>query len=354
MSFERWHIQGRAFHFGRHGLGQEESGVSFPSDSLFAALIARLAAVQGAPAVPSWIEPFIKKDPPFVLSSTFPRAGRVYFFPRPMLGAGSAADDGTVTVKKLKKIGYVSQGIFEKLLSGVPLAALYNESQLLQDGSLLFDDAEAADLPADVRSGNSPVWQIERRPRVTIDRLRSSSTIYHTGRTVFGEDCGLWFAVQWLTADQAYKDQVSSLLYDLGDAGLGGERSSGFGQASLSAAGEFDLPQEKGMPWISLSRFLPAEDEAQCLLHPAAVYAFDRVSGWIDSPNSRRQRRRTLRMVREGSVLGPLTGTAPGQVVDVQPDYEGCQPLGHAVWRSGLALSVSCSGLQEGGADERI
>jgi CRISPR/Cas system CSM-associated protein Csm4 (group 5 of RAMP superfamily) len=47
MQLECWNIQGASFHFGTHGLGQEQTMVTMPSDSLFGALVARLARTHG-------------------------------------------------------------------------------------------------------------------------------------------------------------------------------------------------------------------------------------------------------------------------------------------------------------------
>ena len=82
MLLDTWTITGKGFHFGKHGLGQEETLIHLPSDSLFAALAARLAALKGSQAVAEWMQPFCDGDPPFVLSSAFPFAGKVRFFPR--------------------------------------------------------------------------------------------------------------------------------------------------------------------------------------------------------------------------------------------------------------------------------
>ena len=51
MEIDVWHINGNGFHFGRHGLEQEESRIHFPSDSLFAALVARMVELYGASEV---------------------------------------------------------------------------------------------------------------------------------------------------------------------------------------------------------------------------------------------------------------------------------------------------------------
>ncbi len=46
MQLESWTITGNGFHFGKHGLGQEQTYITMPSDSLFAALVSRMACMK--------------------------------------------------------------------------------------------------------------------------------------------------------------------------------------------------------------------------------------------------------------------------------------------------------------------
>jgi CRISPR type III-A-associated RAMP protein Csm4 len=123
MQIECWSIQGTSFHFGQHGIGQEETAVTLPSDSLFAALAARLARSQGAKAVEAFCRPFNEGRPPFVITSTFLRVGEVRFFPVP-LRAKRGANTSNVDAKKLKKIEFVSEQIFKQLIAGTALEKL--------------------------------------------------------------------------------------------------------------------------------------------------------------------------------------------------------------------------------------
>lgn len=349
MKIQIWHIDGKGgFHLGRHGLGQEETGDTFASDSLFAALVVRMAARRGAAAVDAWLQQFQKDPPVFVLSSAFPRAGNIHFFPVPL--QHPVRDDSGVQAdaKKMKKVRFVSQTLFQRLLNGDPLAGVLDQSLPLQNGALLIAEKEKPALPATLQQADHPVlWQIERRPRVTIDRVAAASNIYFTGRTAFAADCGLWFGVRWLQQDGAAQQELMQLLADLGDAGIGGERSSGFGAAQITAKGEMELPDAGEGAWVSLSRYLPKADEIAALLDSRSAYSLAHVGGWIDSPNSKSQRRRAVNLLQEGSVLGVLPRVVPGSLEDVQPVYGGeNHPLSHPVWRCGQALAV---GMKAGG-----
>lgn len=342
MKLQIWHISGNSFHIGRHGLGQEETCERFSSDSLFSAMLACLAVTEGASSVQRWAKPFVDKQPPFVLTSAFPRAGKLCLFPLPLASLNSPASDAEVPHKKLKAIRYVSPRVFQRLLAGSSLADEYMHGELLQHGQVLLDAGEKAQVPREIyNSDDRIVWREERRPRVVVDRVVSKSAIYFTGHTIFAPLCGLWFGVRWLNEDDLSRSSLQSLLLYLGEAGLGGDRSSGFGMASFTETGSIDLPSASEKPWVSLSRYLPARDEISALSGAQAAYSLETVGGWIDSPFNKSERRRSLNMLAEGSVLGGLPCEVPGQMVDVQPNYGGAKPLGHPVWRNGMAVAVT-------------
>jgi CRISPR-associated protein Csm4 len=342
MQIELWNISGRSFHFGRHGMGQEESAETLTSDSLFAALVARLAALRGGAVVDAWTRPFLADQPPFALSSAFPRAGGVRFYPAPLSLKNSAANLDGVDMKSIKKVRFLSEALFRRVINGEALdTPLYKVSIKLNEGRLLCAVEDAPHLPTVLRKDGAQMWTVEQRPRVTIQRDTNQSNLYFTGQTLFAKDCGLWFGVRWLSEDPALRADLAGLLEDLGDAGLGGERSCGFGAASIQPAGKVELPNTPRQPWVTLSRYLPRPDEISALQSEQAAYTLEKVGGWAQSPGKKAERRRAVNMLSEGSVFGGLPRAVPGRVVDTQPDYNGSQPLGHPVWRSGLALAVS-------------
>jgi len=351
MQLDCWNIQGEGFHFGRHGLGQEQSMMAMPSDSLFAALVAVLARTDGSEAVEKFCAPFVGKnaDPPFVLSSTFPFAGQVKFLPVPMLSRSGEAQG--VNAKKLKRVQFVSEEIFRSLLKGAPLAKFFDEKLTLQGGKLLVGKKDFKNLPAELRKANAKVWDLEPRPRVTLDRASSASNLFHIGQVHFAKDCGLWFAMRWLKADQDKRKQFKNMLEQLAATGFGAERGVGLGIAQVTQTGTLDLPEASGA-WVTLSRYLPREDEVAALGDDRSAYSIKPVGGWLDSPKDMGQRRKLVNLIEEGSVIGVKPAhEIPGRVEDVQPCYkvdeEVHKPLGHPVYRCGLALAVG----MEGGAE---
>lgn len=339
MQIQVWHISGASFHFGKHGMEQEESREHFGSDSLFAAIVARIVALRGAEAAQRFVDTMKQETPPFVLSSAFPRAGDVCLFPAP-LELPRELEPAAPRHKDLKRCKYISYGILTALLEGGSLADWYQREDVLklQDGSVLIGPSERDLLPQKARV-TGKIWTMDKRPRVTVGRAASNSQIYFTGVTAFQSECGLWFGVRWFEQDPEAEQRFKDALTDLGDAGLGGERNVGLGQCKIERCGTCELPEANGGHWVSLSRYLPNENEMNALDNGLA-YAVVNVGGWVLSQGHKSQRRRAVRMLTEGSVLGHVERAVPGAIVDVQPNYDGNESLGHPVWRSGRALAV--------------
>lgn len=341
MQIQSWSILGSSFHFGLHGLGQEKTSPTLSSDSLFGALVARLARSAKPAVVDAFCQPFVNGQAPFVLTSTFPLAGGVRFFPppltsrkppeKPVLGRDA---------KAFKRVAFVSETLFRQLLDGAMLSGL-SGTHSLQGGQLWLSAEEFERLPAALQEEEAKAWVEEQRPRVTIDRASQAATLFFTGQVTFAESCGLWFGIHWQTNDSALQKQVADLLADLSEAGLGAERNSGLGAAKIDRLGEFAL-SDPAAKWTTLSRYLPREAEIGALRHPDSAYTLNSVGGWLDSAAKPGQRRKTVNLLAEGSVFGALPGPLPGQVADVRPIYgkDNLDPLGHPVYRFGLALAV--------------
>ena len=351
MKLDIWQVQGSSFHFGRRGLGQEESGVTFPSDSLFAALVARIAVLNGSKAVEEFCAPFAEDQPPFLLTTVYPRAGSVLFFPNPALQNLKDREQGP-RPKDLKQVRFLSEGVFRRVIAGEALVDLWSELGKLHDNRVLYLPDEKDNFPnylQNMEEDEIKLWDIMRRPRVAVERQTSASQIYHTGQTVFNEGCGLWFGMQWLEKEEALSAQVEQALEDLGYAGLGGERSSGFGACEIQKVNQLDFPDNDQGLAVTLSRYLPKEKEMSLFRGEHASYTLESVGGWIGSEKGTAQRRRRVTFVAEGSVLSVENGGALGQMVDVQPRYDGKEPMPHPVWRSGFTVAV---GLENDGERE--
>ena len=373
----------QGLHLGTRAVSLEEAGVHIPSDTLFAALVDIWSRMGGDPN--AWIRPFGNGEPPFLLTSAFPFAGQIRFYPVPVdLQLLIAPDRSEETVDKpLKRIRFLSEGLLRRVLSGQGLPEFLPEPDeqpgkhsddqyavRLQNDALCLLKEEVSQLPCTLRlnaqGGKRPprllnrqaVWQTERTPRVTVDRVNSASNIFHAGRARFAPGCGLWFGVQWRNPDipagnqtgLSYQDALQKCLSLLGDEGIGGERSAGYGAFHPICGDEFHLrdPRSGGVAWL-LSRYLPARAELPaCLDHESAAYRLVRIGGWARSLYGADQRRKQINFLTEGSLVVWPPSPVVGKIENLRPEYDASVgDFPHPVWRSGLALAVGLKDRQE-------
>ena len=121
----------------------------------------------------------------------------------------------------------------------------------------------------------------------------------------------------------------------LGDQGIGGEKSSGYGQFSPEFATWESFCPEEAQQYVTLSLTSPNQDELDHLV----AYRLIRRGGWIWSPNTGKTARRcTLTMVTEGSVFSK---PVRGRIVDVAPPSWN----EHPVMRYGKAFLIGAGAL---------
>ncbi len=349
-------------HLGTRGVNLEEHGVHVPSDTLFSALVDVWRRLGGDPQ--RFVQPFLDGDPPFLLSSAFPVAGQVRFFPMPVdVGRVLSSDEPGGRDKAAKRIKYLSEALWRRALIGelldgwlFPADEYVDPSNgvAVQNGELWMTMDEVSGLPDAM--GQRPqralryqsVWSSQRVPRVTVDRVSSASTIYHTGRTSFAAGCGLWFGVAWRSPaakvdgdGPTYREALALALDALQHDGLGGERSTGYGAFARTDMAELALPEPApGQPAWLLSRYHPRDEELPTALAEGAAYRLVSVAGWLRTPDGPAQRRQRLTLLAEGSIIRPSAHPA-GDVVDVKPTY--ANPAGdtlHSIFRYGLALAA--------------
>jgi CRISPR-associated protein Csm4 len=350
-------------HLGTRGINLAESAEFIPSDTLFSALLDvwnRLGE-----DVAEFVEPYEDANPPFLLTSAFPFAGGVRFFPMP-------ADLNRIFKdklndkdwrKNLRKIRYFSEGLLRKALAGDVLdlnlfppkrTEKVENGVALQKGQVWLLKDEVKKLPKHLqedKKGNKralkalyylDLWKNGEVPRVTIDRIAQTSTLYHAGRVSFAEECGLWFGVQWNDESGTYPADFLRCLENLQYEGLGGERSSGYGAFEYKEEKDFSLPSAKsGEAGYTLSRYHPTKDELpDALSEKNAAYKLVNVGGWLHTHAKADQRRKKLWMLEAGSII-QVSDEIQGSLTDTKPKYKSDVPeFPHPVWRYGFALPI--------------
>jgi CRISPR-associated protein Csm4 len=174
-------------------------------------------------------------------------------------------------------------------------------------------------------------------PRVTLDRLSAASNVFSTTGWRFKEGSGLYFLAR--VKEQSMRIKLELCMRMLGESGLGGERSVGYGcfAYDVTEVGSndtwsdlFKAKAEEETVYCALSFVSPSEGEEGMALS----YRLIERKGWIFSRSSNVQlKRRACSMFAEGSLFGmPVRGS----IVDVTPsDFAD-----HRVYRYGLGMMV--------------
>jgi CRISPR-associated protein Csm4 len=328
--------------FGASGIGLEETDLTLDSDGLTSAFLNALAAAEGSAAVEAFLGETQAGGAPAVFSSLFPFGpdpfqgkGTAWTLPRPLSAPPASPGALRYLGKKLKQLRWLCPedaarwlGAEEIELEG--LEALCQRSQHL-----------AATIGAELEShpGKTAGWYIkELRPRVALDRSTAASNLWACAAVRFAPGAGLYGLVR---LEEAWQERWLSTMRLLGDMGLGGERTYGFGEFRLSG------PQPLGDEWqpllnlpsgrhLLLSAYYPAPEELGSLAESLEAWKVLERRGYVVSGRQATTfKRKRVRLLVAGSVL---RRSLKGDLVDVTPDDHEALGLRHRVYRSGLAL----------------
>lgn len=338
---------------GERGVGLEVTRPYVPADTLFSALCSTWRELYGsasllteilprntAPDVPTLL-------PPFFLTSAFPFAGAVYFFPKPLVRAQNLiVPEGQG--KDFRSVRFVSEAIFAKFISAQLLQ--FDQAHCGNGREVWFDRVDEQDELREfwiAANDDYEFWRVNVRPRVTLDRVNSASQIWHIGSVHFKPNAGLWFAVDFADEQNVdFRQKFEACLRLLGDTGLGGERGGGYGLFDFDVISTKVLPTvEAASAFITLAPFCPGdEQELARLTSDRPAYEIITRRGWIGSREGSTYRRKTIWMLGEGSVFSGTGRPRPGTLVDLTPEiWRGPivpESKKHRVYRYGYAFPV--------------
>lgn len=321
-------------HFGLEGIGQESVEQAFRSDSLWGAVLQK------------WFLLFddtpeeLCTRTPFSISSCFPLINGIRFFPLP-LGAFDAvienaakqkAVQGVPGVKEWRKVKYIAEPLFRKILKGKPLQP--EDVHLNQVFPMAFH--EKNDLE------HAIFQQHEQRPRVMTDQMNggvSESAFFYCTDQFFGNSAGLFFLARF--DSDAVRKKFEGALRLLGDCGVGADRSIGRGGFHVSSeAIKFPAPETSG-GWLTLSLYHPTRQEVQKGVLAGGRYALIKRSGPGGGFHVSRFRRADCWMLEEGAIL-PFEARGDAPCVLKCSDF-----IPHNIYRNGEAF---CIPLKKGAA----
>ena len=295
------------------------------SDTLFAALTGAIAELSD---VDEWLDATVRASQPAVrLTSLFPFLRDDLYVPPPKtLWPPNVSG-------RLRASGarFVPARVVSLLASGQPLR---------EDGWEV-DGMSQCLVPRSGRPGHSGPFRYALRASAAVDRLNGAAAPHQTACLEFAPNAGYWCAATFdsESAAQQWRGKVEAAFRLLGDTGLGGERSRGWGRAA-NLRFQFDelaallMPRTHSLPATSNSWWLLS------LYDAAPADSIDWTAGSYSlSPRSGRTNtgslKATVDLIAEGSVLA--TTAAPlGRAANVTP---GGHP--HMVFRSGYAVALA-------------
>ena len=359
-SYTAYHLTfNTGLHLGRYTgpaqtgqLGLQKTEVYIPADTLFSALCQTWATFYGSTDLETFLDRYTAGETqlPFRLTSAFPFAGDVRFFPKPLIQPNIKMEDH----KKFKKVQFVSHNVFKAILDGETPEL---EGFLINGGKMWVDAAEKEQLETlltppekdknekeNGAENDLTVWKADSRPRVTLDRESHESQIWHVETLTFNKCCGLWFAVEFDDTNDTEKieDKIDTLLSVLGDAGIGGERNAGYGLFEFKKRSVKIETAAKSSRFVTLSPICPKhKNELQTLVSKDASYSLNPYGGWGNSTGTPFARKKVM-MFDEGSVLTKAAGQIGRLVQDLKPD--GDAACTHSVYRYGYAWPVGIKG----------
>lgn len=255
-----------------------------------------------------------KKTPPFLISSAFPFVWGekwVHFFPKPIGDVpGLENMKDREGIKRLKKVKYVHESIFNKWINGeVDEAFLLKniDNYEIKDGSIYPKEVK---LKFNIESLDSA--------RNSINRITQSADIFYSSGN-FYKNAGLFFLVRFINEEyrKKYSEVVLGAVKFLGDRGIGEDISSGKGHFEIIEFSDKEIihESEKGNRFVSLSRYLPTKEEIKTY-HTKNNLWYDIITKRGRSSEGRI--RKQVRFFSEGSTFPDLGKEIYGELIPVE------------------------------------
>lgn len=281
-------------HFGgSSALPLEQAAASFGADTLFSALC-HTALLSGGDAAVKRLCTAVGTGA-LLFSDGFPwreePGNDALYLPRPILNPVQRAEISPAQRKMVRKVRYIPTAFYEAFLRSLAGGAYLDITKFSQHFGTFFEQSKAA-VPE-----------------------HANAEPYFVGLFSFENNCGLYFIMG--CTDEELAQDVSGLLALLGESGIGGKVSSGYGKfqvcdtfdlnGSSNPQTEFlirSLKANRSAYYIALSSCLPADDELDRAIEGAS-YQLLRRGGFINDPASCTQprKKRMQYVFQSGSVF---------------------------------------------------
>ena len=296
------------------------------SDTLAAALISLWRHVVPG-AADSDVTP-IAADPPFAISSALPtlRIGgkwqTLLFVPAGIFDR--VANLSSARRKQLKRVRFADLDALRALLAGsiADNAAQYGEAMITENFQ-------------------GELWSERSRMRLQVDRLGQppmEGMFYEFGGVHLRRRVRLTVVVDFV--DESCRRDLEAALALLGDEGIGGGRSVGYGGFGIEQVEEGFSAELGSGARLSLSLLHPSREEIESgLLDSPAEYLIVSRGGWATPAGTAGLRRKAVDMIAEGSIIRDL-GRAHYGASPMVLEAGGGAGLAHPVFRPGRAVTI--------------
>jgi CRISPR-associated protein Csm4 len=296
------------------------------SDTLAAAIISVWRHV--VPGVSQLDVTNLAEQPPFTISSAFPvlevdqRWEPLIFTPVGIFDR--MANVPTSLRKEFKKVRFADTSSIQALLRG----RLPDRWSLVGETLLARDPTEE-------------LWSSQFRLRLQVDRLGDrpmEGRLYEFGGLHLGDQVRLSVLLDFF--DGSCCRDVEAALRLLGDEGIGGDRTVGYGGFEIEHIDENFDPKLGAGARLCLSLLHPSPNEVeQGLLDEPAEYLIAPRGGWATSTAGIGLRRKTVNMLVEGSLIRDLNRSRYGDSPVVLEPGDGFG-MDHPVFRPGGAVTI--------------
>lgn len=264
------------------------------------------------------------------LSSAFPFADDIYFLPKPLSVDQIEVEgkDSTEYRKKLKKVQYIDSRVWPQFITSGQVPKV--RPLQLHDEFLTAGEVEEFKTP----------YRKQVNQRVAVSRSgEEASEPFYFEWLYFDEqrDCGFYVITD---AQGPLLAELESLLKELGETGVGTDKTVGGGQFTVTTD-DIELPDSESADcYISLSLFLPSLAENTAIDLRESCYELMLRGGYMAGSSQESLRhlwKKSVYMYKEGSTF-VTTDEPKGTVVNLSPEWN--DPAMHPVYRSGKALFI--------------
>jgi len=347
------------FHIGEKDLQSTE--IIIHSDTLFSAVCNNYRLIYGKKALDIFLELKYKE---LRLSSAFhyidvyeekDYKGTIFFLPKPFIKFEFDEDGNELKEKEPKLFKNIEFISVNTLIRWNKSGIVNLKKKYILDKKYLIDEEDYALLglnsyneeKASKILKNIKIAKESEEQKVVVDRFNNrSDTFYQSNfgfsynnyyvknnntKTDYAINAGFYFLAN---LDELSDKELFAAVKLIQDHGIGGERSSGKGLFEKIEVTDLpsvfkELIQSKQNNFMSLSLIFPEEEEVSRL----GYYSLIERRGFIYSDDGKSLRRKTVRMLEEGSIFNEEIN---GKIPDVTPDTF----KEHEVYRYGLAFLV--------------